>query len=79
MKAWQRIGILLVGAWLLVVATQFAVRQYRIAKSARFCDAVEALPRTELEAYASRWDRLALENGGPEGEPRFISDTDDLA
>jgi hypothetical protein len=72
------IGILLIGVMLSVVAVPFVVVRYRIARSAAFCDAVEALPPTQLEQFASQCDRLMLERAHEEGI-RFIEDTNVLA
>src|SRR4051794_11000237 len=74
-----RVSLLLIGALLLTAAAPFGVRQYRIAKSRAFCDAVEALPRSELNEVASRCDRLMREHGGPEAGLECIKDTSTLA
>ncbi len=76
-RAW--IVALLIGALLLVFAVPFGILRYRVAKSRAFCDAVEALPRSELEQFASRCDRLTLERGGPGAGVQFIVDTNILA
>ncbi len=70
---------LLIGALLLVAAVPFGVLQFRVAKSRAFCDAVEALPRSELDQVASRCDRLMREHGGPEAGLEFIQDASTLA
>jgi len=74
-----RIVSLLLGSLLLLAAAPFGVLQYRIAKSRAFCDAVEALPRSELDQVASRCDRLMRERGGPEAGLEFIRDGSTLA
>ena len=75
----QRISLSLIGVLLIAAITPFVVLRYRIGRSVAFCDAVEALPREELEDFASRCDRLILEKGGPKGELQFIRDTNILA
>ncbi|MCX6915891.1 MAG: hypothetical protein NT167_23075, partial [Verrucomicrobia bacterium] len=79
MTTQARIYSLLVGALLLLVAVPFGVLRYRVAKSRAFCDAVEALPRSELDEFASRCDRLMRQRGGPEAGLEFIADTNILA
>jgi hypothetical protein len=73
------IWTLLIGGFLLVLAAPFLVLQFRIARSAAFCDAVEGLPRVELEEFASRCDRLLQERGGPDADLQFIKDATLLA
>jgi hypothetical protein len=68
----------ILGALLLLLAARYRVLQYRIAKSAAFCDAVGALPRPELDLVASRCERLSRERGGPQAELEFIRDTNIL-
>ena len=75
----KRVAVLLIGVPLLAVATAFGVRNYRIARSAAFCDAVEALPRAELEHYAARCDQLMFEGDASQEGPRFVTDTNILA
>jgi hypothetical protein len=72
------IGLSLIGVLLLAVTTPFVVLRYRIAKSAAFCDAVQALPPAQLEQFASQCDRLMLERARGE-RPQFIADTNILA
>jgi hypothetical protein len=67
-----RVSLLLIGALLLLTALPLGVLQYRIGKSRAFCDAVEALPKGELDEVASRCDRLMRERGGPEAGLEFI-------
>jgi hypothetical protein len=75
----SRVGLLLIAGLGLLVAIPYGVLRYRVAKSAAFCDAVEALPRTELEQFASRCDRLLVERGGSEAKLQLISDPNTLA
>lgn len=75
-RAW--VVFLLIGALLLVVALPFWVLRYRVAKSRAFCDAVEALPRSELDQFASRCDRLMRQRGGPGAGEESIADTNIL-
>jgi hypothetical protein len=70
---------LLIGVLLVAAITPFVVLRYRIGRSVAFCDAVEALPREQLEEYASRCDRLMMEKGGPKAELQLIRDTNILA
>jgi hypothetical protein len=79
MTARRWIFALLIGGFLVLLATPFLVLKYRVARSAAFCDAVEALPRAELERFASRCDRLLQERGGPDAELQFIKDATILA
>jgi len=74
-----RIVSLLLGSLLLLAAAPLGVLQYRIAKSRAFCDAVQALPGSELDQVASRCDRLMRERGGPEAGLEFIRDGSTLA
>ncbi len=74
-----RVLSLVMGALLLLTAAPFGVLQFRVAKSRAFCDAVEALPRGELDKVASQCDRLMLEHGGPGAGLEFIHDASTLA
>jgi hypothetical protein len=76
-RAW--VFSLLSGALVLLLAVPFGVLRYRVAKSRAFCDAVEALPRSELDQFASRCDRLMRQRGGPEAGLEIIADTNVLA
>src|SRR5947209_7903156 len=79
MKNKARTYSLLIGALLLSGVMPFGVLRYRIAKSAAFCDAVEALPRGELDQFASRCDTLVRQRAGSEAGPELIMDTNILA
>lgn len=74
-----RVLSLVIGALLLLAAVPFGVLQSRVAKSRAFCDAVEALPRGELDKVASRCDGLMREHGGPKAGLEFIHDASTLA
>ncbi len=74
-----RIGILVASALALAVAIPYGVLRYRVAKSAAFCDAVEALPRTELEQFATRCEHLISERGGQDASLQVIVDADTLS
>lgn len=74
-----RIGVLFAVASVLAVTIPYGVLRYWVARSVAFCDAVEALPRSELEQIALRCDRLMLERGGLEAELQFLTDTNILA
>src|SRR5215472_16829659 len=78
MTARARRYFLPVGALLLLAAAPFGVLQYRIAKSAAFCDAVEALPRGELDQFAERCDRLMRDRGNAQVQYEVIQDTNVL-
>jgi hypothetical protein len=74
----RRIYFAVIMGLLLLVAVPFGIQRYRIAKTAAFCDAVEALPRSELDELASRCDRLIWERGGLATVPLFIRDASTL-
>ena len=75
----RRISGLLIGALALAAAMHYGLLHYRIARSAAFCDAAEALPKDELEQYANRCDRLLIEQDASDASPRFITDAKILA
>src|SRR4051812_7507132 len=69
---------MLMGTLLLVAAVRFGMISYRVAKSRAFCDAVEALPHSELDEFASRCDRLMCQRGGPKAPLESVTDTNVL-
>jgi hypothetical protein len=75
-RAW--VVSVMVGAVLLLAAAPFGVLRYRIAKSAAFCDSVQALPHSELDQYASQCESLLRQRGGPHAGLEFIKDTNIL-
>ena len=69
---------LVVIALLSLAVSPFAVRHYRMGKTAAFSRAVAALPARELEQFASRCDRLIWERIGTGQGLEFIDSTNIL-
>jgi hypothetical protein len=64
---------------LLQLVVPIGIQRYRISRTAAFCDAIEALPPSELDRFASGCDRLMWEHGGPARGLDFVRDTNILA
>lgn len=79
MTARSRTYFVIVLALVLLVGIPMGVRQYRIARTAAFCEAVGELPAAELAEFADRCDLLLWERDGPGAETDIIRDSKVLA
>jgi hypothetical protein len=68
----------LVSALVVALAIPYGVLRYRVARSAAFCDAVESLPRAELEQFATRCEHLVSTHCGKDAGLQVIVDSSTL-